>query len=199
MFAGCRCPREPDRVLQATKIDGRDVLGCRRCGGVFVDATLGLRLLAVLDPDVPPHDEDSTHPPCPVCRADMKRVRPAKVGVDVDVCHRHGVWLDASDLALVLRAAAKALGKPVPSAIETLDRERAEAVATAITPTPADDWSTLQTGHEAPTPNKPPPRPSSYSRGSAYGYGPVDLAIGIVALPIEVSLLAVGALGSLFD
>ena len=63
-------------------------------------------------------------------------------------------------------------------------------------------WSTLQTGHEAPAPNRPPPRPSSYSRGSAfggYGYGPVDLAIGIVALPIEVSLLAVDALGSLFD
>jgi len=162
-----------------------------------VDATLGLRLLAVLDPDVPPHDEQSVHPPCPVCRADMKRARPAKVSVDVDVCHRHGVWLDAADLALVLRAAAKALGKPVPSTIETLERERAKAAAVATAPD--DDWSSLQTNHQPPTPNKPPPTPSTYSRGSAYGYGPMDVALGLVALPIEVSLVAVEAIGSLFD
>lgn len=228
MFAGCRCPREPERVLKRSQSEGRDVLACRRCNGVFVDAELGLRLVAVLNAGVPPHDEDIQHLACPVCRQDMRRAVPQGVAVAVEVCPKHGVWFDDGDLSLVARAAAKALGKPVPLAIEALDAARGSlAGPTAATepapshrqPAPAAGWTSFervpQARQAAPQPMPAMGRSQPDIAGRVAGTAvdaaeavldvagvvtdAADTAIACVALPVELTLAAVRGVGSLFD
>ena len=123
MFAGCRCPRCSDATLTVAKVEGRKVLGCPHCCGAFVGAELGLRLLATLDPDVPPPRLDIPLPNCPVCRKGMRTVVAA--GFDVETCKVHGVWFDAGDLTGLVTAVAEALGKEIPSALSALEAKRA--------------------------------------------------------------------------
>ena len=96
MFAGCRCPRCADSVLVVRTLEDRKVLACKTCAGAFVGAELGLRLLAVLNPDVPPVRDGIPSPSCPVCRKDMRRVVAGPI--EVETCKTHGVWFDAGDL-----------------------------------------------------------------------------------------------------
>lgn len=217
MFAGCRCPRDPERTLRASKVDGRDVLSCKRCGGVFVDAALGLRLLAVLEPDVPEHDEERPHPQCPVCRTAMKRAVPRIGGIEVDVCHRHGVWLDGSDLSVVAHAAAAKLGRPVPAAVQALDahdgrgatspaQSQPQSQSQSQSPSTGDDWTSLRT-HAPKTGSTPATRstPSAPSPDTIGGrivhtsLDVIDTAVMAVAIPLELTLEVVGALGDLMD
>ncbi|MGH1343674.1 MAG: zf-TFIIB domain-containing protein [Nannocystales bacterium] len=122
MFAGCRCPRCSNSTLAVATIEGRKALGCPHCSGAFVGADLGLRLLAVLSPDVPPARVGIPSPPCPVCRKGMRRVVAA--GQDVETCKVHGVWFDAGDLRQLVEAVAVALGKPIPAVVETLEAKQ---------------------------------------------------------------------------
>lgn len=167
MFAGCRCPRCSDATLTVSTVQGRKVQGCPHCSGAFVGAELGLRLLAVLAPDVPPPRVGIPSPACPVCRKDMRRVLAAEI--EVETCTVHGVWFDAGDLHQLVHAVATALGKPVPSVVPSL-----EAKPQAPPRAPAS----------APATQGPPKRP----------YQPSDLeiaervacdAISIVTDPIE--------------
>lgn len=219
MFAGCRCPRCPDdRTLNATKIEGRDVLSCRRCGGVLVGIELGLRLLAVLRADVLPQQTDAPQAACPVCRAAMRTSLANGIQVRVEICRRHGVWFDDEDLLLVARAVAAALGKPVPQAVASLDDARSARATVDAEPSPAE---VRATGH-APPPAAWTPVPTSAGERSRapvlpveegvlehaghtaldvvdLGVGAVGTAVDIVALPVELSLAIVEGIGSLFD
>lgn len=130
VFAGCRCPRCPDATLVKAEVDGRKVLACRHCAGAFVGADLGLRLLAILRPDVPPPRHNMPSPACPVCRQGMRRV--LTPDTEVETCKTHGVWFDAGDLPNVVRAVATALGRPVPEALGQLQRQ------TTAPPPPSD-------------------------------------------------------------
>jgi len=197
------------------------VLSCRKCGGVFVGLELALRLLAVLKADVPPLDEDDPHVACPVCRAAMRSALPSGVEVRVEVCRRHGVWFQDQDLVIVTRAVAKALGKPVPEVVASLDAPAAASPtaapnlgAPATTPAlepnsgagTAPVWSPTPGGHV-------PAAPQRMTVGEHAGHTALDVvdtgvgvvgdvadvAIGIVALPVELSLAIVGGLGDLFD
>jgi len=146
------------------------VLACRGCGGVFVGVELGLRLLAVLRADVPPLDEDDPHVSCPVCRAAMRSALPQGVDVRVEVCRHHGVWFIDDDLVIVTRAVAKALGKPVPEVVASLDAQRvAPRPAESSTP-PAQDASPTSARTSSPTTpeHSGPRRPAS---GTTFGEG----------------------------
>ncbi len=138
MFAGCRCPRCADSILVVREVEGRKVLACRTCAGAFVGAKLGLRLLAVLNPDVPPPRHGIPSPACPVCRTDLRRVLAADL--EVETCKTHGVWFDAGDLPQLVRAVSKALGKEVPSALETLEEtgQREAPTSPPAVPPPTD-------------------------------------------------------------
>lgn len=221
MYAGCRCPRCADAVLEGRTIEGCDVLACRRCGGAFVGAGVGLRLLAVLEPDVPPHDQEIPRSPCPVCRQSMKLVLATKAHVDVDTCAKHGVWFDAGDLLPVMRAVAQALGKSVPTVAGSLE-------AHASTSRPPSDGPgappSPSTPRFNPTPTgsvlgsgSPPRSTTGPVRSAATAVGDVatgvddvtggvisstartvgdvaEVAVDIVALPFELTFLAVGGL-----
>lgn len=214
MYAGCRCPRCTDAVLQGKELEGCEVLACRRCGGAFISASVGLRLLAVLQPEVPPHDEDHPRASCPVCRASMKLVSAAKAGVDVDTCAKHGVWFDGGDLGPVVRAVAIAVGKPVPQVAASLEqhaaasRPRPEPSPSTDTPLPsAPRWSPAPTGASGGHPRSHPP--TGDDPVAATMVGAVDVAAGvgrvietplqIVALPFQLTLATVELLTELVD
>lgn len=194
------------------------MLSCRKCGGVFVGLELALRLLAVLKADVPPLDEDDPHVACPVCKAAMRCALPSGVEVRVEVCRRHGVWFQDEDLVIVTRAVAKALGKPVPEVVASLDApagasraagpsSNAPASEPAPGSAPAPGWSPAPTGGHVPQ------APQRMTVGERAGHTALDavetgvdivgdaagVAIGIVALPVDLSLAIVGGLGELFD
>lgn len=217
MFAGCRCPHCPDaRVLKSSKVEGKAVLSCRRCGGVFVGLELALRLLAVLQADVPPLEEDDPHTACPVCRAAMRRVLPSGVEARAEVCRRHGAWFQDTDLVLVTRAVAEVLGKPVPAVVASLD-----VPSRVARPSPASSSAASSTGTSLPPWNPSPTGSGGYVRGTPQpmgvgeraahtaldvvdtGVGIVadvaDVAVGVVSLPFELSMAIVGGLGDLFD
>ncbi|MEM6991435.1 MAG: hypothetical protein AAF721_13085 [Myxococcota bacterium] len=175
------------------------MLGCKRCGGVFVDAALGLRLLAVLEPEVLPHDERDAHPLCPVCRVAMKRVRPGEMSADVDVCHKHGVWLDAVDLGPLARAAASALGKPVPDPIEELERGTVPA-----TPPSRSGWTSFDR-QESDTP-RAGDSPSLVADALEFAVDVaatpvvvVETAARVALLPFDLTVRAMGGLIKLLD
>ena len=169
MFAGCRCPRCADSVLVVRTLEDRKVLACKTCAGAFVGAELGLRLLAVLNPDVPPVRDGIPSPSCPVCRKDMRRVVAGPI--EVETCKTHGVWFDAGDLPQLVRAVAKALGKEVPSALEALERPP------EATP-----------NREQPSASAPPPR--SRSRPvprRTVASDVVEVADIVIATPLETA------------
>lgn len=126
---GARCPRCATEHLGPVGIGALVVQGCERCRGLFVatsewDALLDLTEHASLpeevvlrptspdatpaadayrSPHLPPQIDVEPLVACPVCRARCERVEFAGISrVMVDVCARHGVWLDAGELAQVV-------------------------------------------------------------------------------------------------
>ncbi|MEM9462043.1 MAG: zf-TFIIB domain-containing protein [Myxococcota bacterium] len=215
MFAGCRCPRCPETVLAATQREGCKMLACRRCGGALVSADVGLRLLAVLAPDVPPADLDQPRAPCPVCRKPMRLVLATTAKVNVDVCSMHGVWFDGDDLAAVLRAVAHSMGKPVPDALGRLEEHARGRPASPTTPTtssppspPPPSGPPSPAGSSPTTPRwQPSPTQSSRStfvptaspRIGVFGNAmedATDIVVGVALIPVE---LTVGVIGGLID
>lgn len=193
MFAGCRCPRCSESVLVVREIEGRKLLACRTCAGAFVGAELGLRLLAILKPDVPPPRVGVPSPACPVCRQGMRRVVAA--GFDVETCKAHGVWFDAGDLPPLVRAVSEALGKTVPAALETLQQQRPPdptAPATAAPPTP----SPITPGQ--PLPQHVPQRTMADDVTDALSV-PLDTAAEIALFPFRATLSTLDIVCELID
>ena len=105
--------------------------GCTTCRGVFVSSRAWCMLLADPDhvprlPQAPPGGSGAVlelvH--CPVCKKTLERGRYAgRSPVVVDLCDRHGLWLDAGELVDVLafeREKARGIVRPpeAPSALE---------------------------------------------------------------------------------
>ncbi len=109
MFAQCQCPRCASQTLTRAKLSAAEALGCEGCGGAFIAADFGLRLLAMLDAE--PATTGHAAVPCCVCRTGMKGLRAKNFPVTALACTAHGVWLDKEDLFLLPRAVAKAKGK----------------------------------------------------------------------------------------
>lgn len=209
VFAGCRCPRCDDVVLTGKELERAEVLACRRCGGGFVSAAVGLRLLAMLQPEVAPVDEDAPRAACPVCRKPMKLVITGAAAA-MDTCAQHGVWFDAGDLPIVVRAVAKALGKPVPDVVGQL-----EAHAGQRRPEVDQGPSAPASGSASVTPSPPlnvvasgaagrtSPR-SSAATDAAFGVvdtvgDVVGTAATVVAFPFQLTLATVELLTEIVD
>lgn len=202
MFAGCRCPRCDDTTLKSKALESCDILACRRCSGGFVSANVGLRLLAVLKPDVAAVDEDAPRAPCPVCRKPMKLVTTGEAHAEMDTCAQHGVWFDSGDLSAVVRAVANALGKPVPEVVGTLDAHTARR--SLDTPPPAGSSNAgaqePNTGPSRPVQHRPLSPMASAAFGAVGTVGnAVDTAVSIVAFPFQLTLATVELLTELVD
>lgn len=109
---GLRCPRCA-RGLEEIRSAAKVVLGCARCGGIWVDAETADYLGRVSDPDLetavrrafgvvvslPPRVRGASVS-CPVCEQATRYVELENTGQGVDVCDVHGTWFDRDELAL---------------------------------------------------------------------------------------------------
>jgi len=138
----------------------------------------------------------------------MRRAAPQGAPVEVEVCPKHGVWFDRGCLSLVARAAAKALGKPVPAAIDALDGAKArkpqadEAQATEPTakrppadppPTSAEpsDWTSFGRETRAREGGSTPPAPAPSSRAADLAYDVADVGVGAAGVVVDAADTAV--------
>ena len=191
MFAGCRCPRCLESVLVVREVEGRKVLACRTCAGAFVGAELGLRLLAILKPDVPPPRVGVPSPACPVCRQGMRRV--VAEDIEVETCKAHGVWFDAGDLPALVRAVSSALGKTVPAALEALHRSP-PATATPSASPPSETVTTTE------LPSRRPGRERSIVEDVAdVILSPVDVVTEVALFPFRATLATLDIVCKLLD
>lgn len=99
--------------------------GCGACGGVFLAPGCAQKLAAALPDEaikLSVHASQAaryrpdTSPAlsCPVCAQEMKRIRAAKAGVDLDVCQQHGTFYDQQEIEKVT-AAIKSSGWHSPA------------------------------------------------------------------------------------
>lgn len=100
--------------------DGLALHGCNGCRGVFVPARAWCMLLAS-PARVPALPAAATSGAvmslvgCPLCKKPLERGRFAgKSDVVVDLCDRHGIWLDAGELARILAFVVEAARKVAP-------------------------------------------------------------------------------------
>jgi Zn-finger nucleic acid-binding protein len=99
----CRTPMNEGRRGSVT------VLGCGRCGGVWLDNPTAQRLVKSGDSHVVAMaDEAAAHASvlgvpsgpcaCPVCSQPLREVMVPPSGVHVDVCDLHGTWFDRGEI-----------------------------------------------------------------------------------------------------
>lgn len=102
--------------LEAIQEESGTLLGCRKCGGQFIEHALlrGLleqhEIVAQAFPDAPYQRplaksaiERVVYRPCAICQQRMNRKNfGGASGVIVDVCAKHGTWFDAGELPQVL-------------------------------------------------------------------------------------------------
>jgi hypothetical protein len=122
--------------LEAIKEPAGTLLGCRRCGGQFVEHALFRSLIqsaeaaGIAIPDAPYKRpapkaalERVHYRPCSVCGQMMNRKNfGGASGVIVDVCAKHGTWFDAEELPQVLSFVQS--GGLVRERARELERER---------------------------------------------------------------------------
>jgi len=111
------CPRCGDGLTTRLLGDAR-IEECSRCLGVFVPTALMPRLLDRLDlggevlatfprGTPTPHPGGPMYVKCPHCKGVMnRRLFATGAKVVVDVCRRHGIWFDDSELRAVAEFAA---------------------------------------------------------------------------------------------
>lgn len=153
-LADATCPG-CDSALALESATGVPFHACASCGGLFFDresfawatddaeARAALRLRGSLAegpyrggrPSAAPLEADPVrarfYRRCPACRTVMSRVNFGKrSGVFLDVCPRHGAWLDRDELALVLAFVEKG-GLDAARRREAEEREREAAEARA--------------------------------------------------------------------
>jgi Zn-finger nucleic acid-binding protein len=107
------CPQCKDPLVA---IEHGDVtaLGCRGCGGVWIESDTMARVTYALDPasiavgedaatmarmPFPPH---AASPPCPTCHAPMSSLTLSDTDVEVDMCSDHGTWFDRGEIQTVV-------------------------------------------------------------------------------------------------
>ena len=103
--------------------DALTLHGCNTCRGVFVPARAWCMLLA--SPTTAPELPTAVVPGavmqlvgCPLCKKPLERGRFAgKSDVVVDLCDRHGIWLDAGELTLILAFVVEG-AKPVAANVD---------------------------------------------------------------------------------
>ncbi|HYQ46516.1 MAG TPA: zf-TFIIB domain-containing protein [Polyangiaceae bacterium] len=107
----CDCLRPLEIMVEPSG----SLLNCRKCGGQFVEHALLRNLLerqermGLAFADAPYQRPEKAslervqYRPCPMCQQRMNRKNfGGASGVIVDVCARHGTWLDAGELPQVL-------------------------------------------------------------------------------------------------
>ncbi len=107
------CPRCPQTLLEPRTAGQLAIAMCRSCRGIWIGESAYLVLfgadedvLRLARADATASPSGRTGPaPCPSCRAVME-VQSGTTGVTLDVCARHGFWLDAGELGALLGAAA---------------------------------------------------------------------------------------------
>lgn len=108
------CPRCGLPLFEG-QANGVAMLGCGRCGGVWLDNESAQRAVAAFDAAVVAladqassraavTPETSALVSCPVCQKLMPRTRAPKSGIQIDVCTEHGTWFDRYELGIVLDA-----------------------------------------------------------------------------------------------
>ncbi len=109
------CPRcyEP---LEKLKVGDRSALGCRKCGGAFLDNVMSQDLVRSFDAALALFGtaldrgkaERSDHADvklsCPRCAAALSPTYVQSAACRIDACAEHGTWFDAGELLRVGRA-----------------------------------------------------------------------------------------------
>ncbi|MFO0640067.1 MAG: zf-TFIIB domain-containing protein [Polyangiaceae bacterium] len=106
----CTAARRASGPMVQVPCGAVSLLGCGTCRGVFVSARAWCTLLShpELEPKLPGEAPPGAGPvlemvACPLCKKRLERGRFAgRSSVVVDMCERHGVWLDAGELSGVL-------------------------------------------------------------------------------------------------
>lgn len=120
------CSRCGSRLLVMPFDGGAKIHPCGTCRGLFVPALAWCSLIerphlaAVLEKRIPPAKMAPgllvAMVRCPSCNGEMERGRfAASSPIVVDVCTRHGVWLDAGELGEVVDFIAKRARGEAPS------------------------------------------------------------------------------------
>ncbi len=113
------CPRcyEP---LERLKVGHRSALGCRKCGGAFLDnvmsqdlvrsfdAALALFGTAIARGKAEPSDHADVKLSCPYCAAALAPIYVQSAACRIDACAEHGTWFDAGEVLRVGRAYRRA-------------------------------------------------------------------------------------------
>jgi Zn-finger nucleic acid-binding protein len=106
------CPR-CNIGMRAKHIGEFSLIGCDKCGGVFVphdvfEMMQEKRDSVVFDAIAPPKGQvdagsNASYVRCPVCKQLINRVNFARIsGVLVDVCRDHGIWFDGGEIEKVM-------------------------------------------------------------------------------------------------
>ncbi|HQY63068.1 MAG: zf-TFIIB domain-containing protein [Myxococcales bacterium] len=110
----CAAAHRPAGPLVRFSTDDLTLHGCNTCRGVFVAARAWCSLLLSPHraPELPAAGPSSggtlASLNCPACRRELERGAFAgRSGVTVDLCDRHGLWLDADELRGILRFCAE--------------------------------------------------------------------------------------------
>jgi len=116
------CPR-CDNTLRLTTAGNTTIDDCEHCGGVWLDldvfeqtltreedkkallsAVATMRPLQLTHTEARPESSERFYVPCPHCSVIMDRRQFARIsGVVVDLCKRHGIWLDHDELPQIIR------------------------------------------------------------------------------------------------
>lgn len=113
------CPRcyEP---LEKLRVGDRSALGCRKCGGAFLDNVMSQDLVRSFDSALALFGtalargkaERSDHADvklsCPHCAASLAPIYVQSAACRIDACAEHGTWFDAGEVLRVGRAYRKA-------------------------------------------------------------------------------------------
>jgi Zn-finger nucleic acid-binding protein len=130
------CPRCFD-LLVPRALGAESVLGCSKCGGVFLNNENSARVVQAFDADLASLDHEllvnrrvqidpvdgrvDVEMQCPTCQRLMARSYVHAAACYVDACPEHGTWFDAEELSRVGRAFRAS-------------RKRGVMIATASTP-----------------------------------------------------------------
>jgi Zn-finger nucleic acid-binding protein len=181
------CPQCKDPLVEITH-DEISALGCRGCGGTWIENETMTRVIYALEPSsievgddaakmarmpFPPH---AASPPCPTCHTPMRTEILAGTDVEVDVCEAHGTWLDRGELQTVVQELmARQAPQETTNTFVEPTKERA-AAPHPITPEELRAQMIAQYGVDPSLQT-----PARYYDGSQTGYGTgVDIGLSIL-------------------
>jgi Zn-finger nucleic acid-binding protein len=109
-----RCPRCALPLFEG-RANEITMLGCGRCGGIWLDNEAARRAIQTMDEAVLLlADQASSRAAftvevagtavCPTCQRSLARTRSPQSGIWIDVCPEHGTWFDRYELGVVLEA-----------------------------------------------------------------------------------------------